>query len=56
MNISGIISTKTSKSQVNFGEVRGWTSVRKQGKPNTFKNTPEDAQDTFSYFILSLSN
>jgi hypothetical protein len=56
MTLSGIIYTKNSKSPGKPREVRGWTSVRKQGKPNTFKNTPENDLDTFCDIISHLTS
>ena len=45
---------------VKTGDVWGRTAIRKQGKPNTFKNTPEDDLDTFcdifSHLTLDIYN
>ena len=49
------IHAKTSKSPGKSREVQGWTSIRKQGKLNTFKNTPEDDPDTFCDLISHLT-
>jgi hypothetical protein len=54
MTLSGIISTKTSKSPGKSREVQGspgWTSVQ-----NIFKNTPEHDLDTFCDIISHLTS
>jgi len=63
MTLSGIISTKTSKSPGKSGEVQG--SPGKYGgglrsgnkvSQNTFKNTPEDDLDTLCDIISHLTS
>jgi hypothetical protein len=52
MTLSGIISTKASKSPEKSRLVRGWTSVSQ----NTFNSTPEDDLDTFCDIISHLTS
>jgi hypothetical protein len=53
MTLSGIISTKTSKSPRKPGD--GLRSGNKVNQ-NTFKNTPEDVLDTFCDMISHLTS
>jgi len=63
MNLSGIISTKTSKSpgkssgvQRSPGKSGGGLRSGNKVSQNTFKNTPEDDLDTFCDIISHLTS
>jgi len=55
MTLSGIITTKTSKSPGKPKEVRGGLRSGNKVSQNTFKNTPEDDLDTKCDIISHLT-
>ena len=56
MTLSGLISTKTSKSPEKSREVRGGLRTGNKASQNTLKNTHEDDLDKFCHIISHLTS